>query len=43
MYPRLGEWNEIRARLDPDGRMRSDLARRLGLTEAPRAAGAGRA
>jgi decaprenylphospho-beta-D-ribofuranose 2-oxidase len=43
MYPRLGEWNEIRARLDPDGRMRSDLARRLGLTEAPRAARAGRA
>jgi decaprenylphospho-beta-D-ribofuranose 2-oxidase len=43
MYPRLGEWNGIRARLDPEGRMRSDLARRLGLTEAPRAAGAARA
>jgi decaprenylphospho-beta-D-ribofuranose 2-oxidase len=32
MYPRLGEWREARARLDPGGRMRSDLARRLALT-----------
>ena len=32
MYPRLGEWNEIRAGLDPGGVMRSDLARRLALT-----------
>ena len=32
MYPRLGEWNAIRARLDPAGVMRSDLARRLSLT-----------
>ncbi len=39
MYPRLDEWNEIRARLDPDGRMRSDLARRLGLTDAHSQAG----
>ena len=31
MYPRLGEWRELRARLDPGGVMRSDLARRLGL------------
>jgi decaprenylphospho-beta-D-ribofuranose 2-oxidase len=31
MYPRLDEWRAERARLDPDGRMRSDLARRLGL------------
>jgi decaprenylphospho-beta-D-ribofuranose 2-oxidase len=31
MYPRLEEWEEIRARLDPEGRMRSDLARRLQL------------
>jgi decaprenylphospho-beta-D-ribofuranose 2-oxidase len=31
MYPRLEEWREARARLDPDGRMRSDLQRRLGL------------
>ena len=33
MYPRLGEWREIRGRMDPDGRMCSDLARRLGLVE----------
>jgi decaprenylphospho-beta-D-ribofuranose 2-oxidase len=32
MYPELPEWNSIRAGLDPDGVMRSDLARRLGLT-----------
>ena len=31
MYPRLGEWRSIRERLDPDGRLRSDLGRRLGL------------
>ena len=31
MYPRLGEWREIRHRLDPDGRVRSHLGRRLGL------------
>jgi decaprenylphospho-beta-D-ribofuranose 2-oxidase len=31
MYPRLEEWRGIRARLDPDGAMRSDLARRLEL------------
>jgi decaprenylphospho-beta-D-ribofuranose 2-oxidase len=31
MYPRLDEWREIRARLDPRGIMRSDLSRRLGL------------
>jgi decaprenylphospho-beta-D-ribofuranose 2-oxidase len=31
MYPRLDEWRAIRARLDPDGVMRSDLARRLEL------------
>ncbi|HKG16972.1 MAG TPA: FAD-binding oxidoreductase [Solirubrobacteraceae bacterium] len=34
MYPRLGEWREIRAGLDPEGRMHSDLARRLGLVAA---------
>ena len=34
MYPRLAEWREIRERLDPEGRMRSDLARRLGLVAA---------
>jgi decaprenylphospho-beta-D-ribofuranose 2-oxidase len=32
MYPRLGEWRAVRARLDPHGRLRSDLARRLALT-----------
>ncbi|MFM7059813.1 MAG: FAD-binding protein [Actinomycetes bacterium] len=31
MYPRLAEWREVRNRLDPDGVLRSDLARRLGL------------
>jgi decaprenylphospho-beta-D-ribofuranose 2-oxidase len=31
MYPRLDEWRSVRDRLDPDRRMRSDLARRLGL------------
>lgn len=31
MYPRLPEWREVRARLDPDGTITSDLARRLGL------------
>jgi decaprenylphospho-beta-D-ribofuranose 2-oxidase len=31
MHPGLGRWREARARLDPEGRMRSDLARRLGL------------
>lgn len=32
MYPRLGEWRSVRERLDPDGRLRSDLGRRLGLS-----------
>jgi decaprenylphospho-beta-D-ribofuranose 2-oxidase len=32
MYPRLSEWRAVRARLDPDGRLQSDLARRLALT-----------
>lgn len=31
MYPRLPEWQEVRAKLDPDGVITSDLARRLGL------------
>jgi decaprenylphospho-beta-D-ribofuranose 2-oxidase len=31
MYPRLAEWRAARARLDPAGVLRSDLARRLEL------------
>ncbi len=31
MYPRIDEWRAVRDRLDPDRRMCSDLARRLGL------------
>jgi decaprenylphospho-beta-D-ribofuranose 2-oxidase len=31
MYPRLQEWRDVRARLDPDGVMQSDLSRRLRL------------
>ncbi len=31
MYPRLGEFEAVRRRVDPDGVIRSDLARRLGL------------
>ncbi|MFN8051974.1 MAG: FAD-binding oxidoreductase [Acidimicrobiales bacterium] len=31
MYPRLGEWQEIRHRVDPEGRFQSDLGRRLRL------------
>lgn len=31
MYPRLDEWRAVRARVDPDGVLQSDLARRLGL------------
>ncbi len=29
MYPRLGEWLEIKKRIDPEGRLSSDLSRRL--------------
>ena len=31
MYPRLAEWREIRDKLDPEGRIHSDLGRRLDL------------
>ena len=31
MYPRLAEWRDVRDKLDPEGRFRSDLGRRLGL------------
>jgi decaprenylphospho-beta-D-ribofuranose 2-oxidase len=31
MYPRLNSWREVREGLDPDRRLRSDLARRLEL------------
>jgi decaprenylphospho-beta-D-ribofuranose 2-oxidase len=33
MYPRLPQWREVRAKLDPDGVITSDLARRLGLDD----------
>jgi decaprenylphospho-beta-D-ribofuranose 2-oxidase len=34
MYPRLEEWRAVRRRLDPSGRLQSDLARRLDLAGA---------
>lgn len=34
MYPLLRRFRSLRARVDPDGVLRSDLARRLGLDEA---------
>jgi decaprenylphospho-beta-D-ribofuranose 2-oxidase len=34
MYPNLERWREVRARLDPQHQLRSDMDRRLGLTGA---------
>ncbi len=31
MYPRLDEFLAVKARVDPDARLTSDLSRRLGL------------
>jgi len=31
MYPRLDEWKRVRAEVDPDRVLQSDLGRRLGL------------
>ncbi len=40
MYPRVTQWRAIRARLDPEGALSSDLGRRLGLSGCrPRAFG----
>jgi hypothetical protein len=33
MYPRLAEFELVRKRVDPDGLLQSDLARRLGICE----------
>lgn len=33
MYPELDRWRSVRARVDPAGRLRSDLGRRLGLID----------
>jgi len=32
MYPRLDEWRQVQARIDPGGVLHSDMSRRLGLT-----------
>jgi decaprenylphospho-beta-D-ribofuranose 2-oxidase len=33
MYPSLPAWRAVRQRVDPDGRLVSDLARRLGVVD----------
>ncbi|MHB8428949.1 MAG: FAD-binding protein [Acidimicrobiales bacterium] len=35
MYPRVDEFLDVRARVDPEGLLRSDLGRRLGLCDDP--------
>ncbi|ABA58413.1 FAD linked oxidase-like protein [Nitrosococcus oceani ATCC 19707] len=35
MYPRLGEWQQVKQVIDPEERFQSDLSRRLQLTGAP--------
>jgi decaprenylphospho-beta-D-erythro-pentofuranosid-2-ulose 2-reductase len=42
MYPRLGEWQALRAEIDPAGRWRSDLGIRVGLVDPPAARPASR-
>ncbi len=32
MYPRLDEWREVRAKLDPSHHLSSDMDRRLDLS-----------
>lgn len=32
MYPRIDEWRAVQSRVDPSGRLTSDLDRRLGIT-----------
>lgn len=32
MYPRIDEWRSVQCRVDPEGRLTSDLDRRLGIT-----------
>jgi hypothetical protein len=33
MYPRLRDWNDVRARLDPDGVFDSPFTKRVGLSQ----------